>query len=42
MSIEGRPLIFANGLILNRPAPHDPTIYPSDHFGLAARLKLCT
>jgi endonuclease/exonuclease/phosphatase family metal-dependent hydrolase len=28
-------------VILNRSAPHDPTLYPSDHFGLAARLKLC-
>ncbi len=27
---------------LNRPAPHDPTLFPSDHFGLAARLELCT
>lgn len=29
-------------VVLNRPAPHDPTLYPSDHYGLAARLKLCT
>lgn len=27
-------------VVLNRPAPHDPTLYPSDHFGLAATLQL--
>jgi endonuclease/exonuclease/phosphatase family metal-dependent hydrolase len=28
-------------VILNQPAPHDPTLYPSDHVGLAATLELC-
>jgi endonuclease/exonuclease/phosphatase family metal-dependent hydrolase len=40
--------IFVNGgvrvrdcrVVLNEPAPHDPTLYPSDHFGLAATLEL--
>jgi endonuclease/exonuclease/phosphatase family metal-dependent hydrolase len=27
-------------VVLNRPAPHDATLYPSDHFGLAATLDL--
>jgi endonuclease/exonuclease/phosphatase family metal-dependent hydrolase len=25
--------------VLNQPSPHDPTLYPSDHFGLAASLQ---
>lgn len=28
-------------VILNRPASHDPTLYPSDHLGLAATLEIC-
>lgn len=40
--------IFVNGrirvqdcrVILNQPAPHDPTLYPSDHVGLSATLEL--
>jgi len=27
-------------VVLNQPAPHDPKLYPSDHFGLAATLEL--
>jgi endonuclease/exonuclease/phosphatase family metal-dependent hydrolase len=27
-------------VILDRPSPHDPTLYASDHFGLAATLAL--
>jgi endonuclease/exonuclease/phosphatase family metal-dependent hydrolase len=27
-------------LILNQPSPQDPTLYASDHFGLAATLRL--
>ena len=27
-------------LILNHPAAHSPTLYPSDHFGLMAQLKV--
>jgi hypothetical protein len=26
--------------VLNQPAPHDPTLYPSDHFGVAATVEL--
>ncbi len=28
------------GLFLDRPSPDDPTLYASDHFGLAATLKI--
>ena len=27
-------------LAFDRPAAHDPTLYPSDHRGLSARLKV--
>jgi endonuclease/exonuclease/phosphatase family metal-dependent hydrolase len=27
-------------VILDQPAPHDPTLYPSDHLGLAATLEV--
>jgi endonuclease/exonuclease/phosphatase family metal-dependent hydrolase len=27
-------------VVLNRPAPDDPSLYPSDHFGLAATLEM--
>jgi hypothetical protein len=27
-------------LILTEPAPNDPTLYPSDHFGIAAELEI--
>jgi endonuclease/exonuclease/phosphatase family metal-dependent hydrolase len=27
-------------VILNRPAPYDPTLYPSDHFGLMTELEI--
>lgn len=27
-------------IVLNRPSPHNPKIYPSDHFGLMATLEL--
>ena len=27
-------------LILTEPAPNDPTLYPSDHFGIAAELEV--
>lgn len=29
-------------VVLNDPAPHDPTLYPSDHCGLAATLTVGT
>lgn len=28
------------GVILDRPSPHDPTLYASDHLGLAATLEI--
>ena len=28
------------GLAFDRPAPTDPTLYPSDHFGLAAHVRI--
>jgi endonuclease/exonuclease/phosphatase family metal-dependent hydrolase len=27
-------------VVLNQPAPNDPTLYPSDHVGLCATLSL--
>jgi endonuclease/exonuclease/phosphatase family metal-dependent hydrolase len=27
-------------LVFDRPAPDDPTLYPSDHLGVAARLEI--
>jgi hypothetical protein len=27
-------------VILDRPSPDDPTLYPSDHLGLAATLEM--
>ncbi|MEK9162987.1 MAG: endonuclease/exonuclease/phosphatase family protein [Chloroflexota bacterium] len=32
--------VKACDVVLNKPAPHDPTLYPSDHFGLMAELIL--
>jgi endonuclease/exonuclease/phosphatase family metal-dependent hydrolase len=32
--------VKACDVVLNKPAPHDPTLYPSDHFGLMATLEL--
>jgi len=32
--------VKACDVVLNRPAPHDPTLYPSDHFGLMATLEV--
>jgi endonuclease/exonuclease/phosphatase family metal-dependent hydrolase len=29
-------------VILNRPAPDDPSLYPSDHYGLAATLEIAS
>ena len=35
----GRPSpVLEARLAFHSPAEHDPTLYPSDHFGLAARL----
>ena len=32
--------VNACNVVLNKPAPYDPTLYPSDHFGLMADLTL--
>lgn len=32
--------VKACDVVLNKPAPHDPTLYPSDHFGLTATLEI--
>jgi endonuclease/exonuclease/phosphatase family metal-dependent hydrolase len=38
---EGAPgSVLDASLAFNAPASHDPTLYPSDHFGLRARLRL--
>jgi hypothetical protein len=33
-------LIFAGPLAWDRPAVDDPTLYPTDHLGLTARLEI--
>lgn len=35
-----RVRVIDSAVVLNRPAPHDATLYPSDHFGLAATLDI--
>jgi endonuclease/exonuclease/phosphatase family metal-dependent hydrolase len=37
--VNQRVRVAACQVVLNRPAPDDPSIYPSDHFGLAADLE---
>jgi len=36
--VRGSVAVESCGLAFERPAPDDPTLYPSDHFGLAAVL----
>ena len=38
--VSERVRVIDCAVVLNRPAPHDPKLYPSDHFGLAATLQL--
>lgn len=38
--ISERIRVIDCNVALNRPAPHDSTLYPSDHFGLAATLDI--
>jgi len=38
--VRGAVRVVSAGLVFDRPAVHDPTLYPSDHFGLAARLEI--
>lgn len=38
--VDRRITVLDSKLVLNRPDPQDPKIYPSDHFGLSATLEL--
>jgi endonuclease/exonuclease/phosphatase family metal-dependent hydrolase len=38
--VRGAARVDAARLVFDRPDPEDPTIYPSDHFGIAARLEI--
>jgi endonuclease/exonuclease/phosphatase family metal-dependent hydrolase len=36
--VAGRARVESSGVVFDRPAVGDPTLLPSDHFGLSARL----
>jgi endonuclease/exonuclease/phosphatase family metal-dependent hydrolase len=38
--VRGTVRVESARLVFDRPDPEDPTIYPSDHFGIAARLEI--
>jgi endonuclease/exonuclease/phosphatase family metal-dependent hydrolase len=38
--VRGRVRVESARLVFDRPAPEDPTLYPSDHVGIAARLEI--
>lgn len=38
--VRGGVRVASAGLAFDRPAPDDPTLYPSDHLGLSAHLEL--
>lgn len=38
--VNDRVQVSSCEVALNHPSPHDPTLYPSDHFGLAATLEI--
>jgi endonuclease/exonuclease/phosphatase family metal-dependent hydrolase len=38
--VNDRVRVLECDMTLNKPAPDDPTIYPSDHFGLTATLEV--
>jgi endonuclease/exonuclease/phosphatase family metal-dependent hydrolase len=38
--VRGSVTVDACALAFDRPAADDPTLYPSDHFGLAARVRI--
>jgi endonuclease/exonuclease/phosphatase family metal-dependent hydrolase len=38
--VRGDVRVEAARLVFDRPAPEDPTLYPSDHLGVAARLLI--
>jgi endonuclease/exonuclease/phosphatase family metal-dependent hydrolase len=38
--VNDRVRVLECDVTLNQPSPSDPTIYPSDHFGLTATLEI--
>jgi endonuclease/exonuclease/phosphatase family metal-dependent hydrolase len=38
--VRGTVRVVSAGLVFDRPAVHDPTLFPSDHFGVHARLEV--
>ena len=38
--VRGAVTVRSAKLEFDRPHPDDPTLYPSDHFGLSARLDV--
>ena len=38
--LRGAVRVESARLVFDRPDPEDPTIYPSDHLGIAARLEI--
>ena len=38
--VSGAIRVVSARLVFDRPDPEDPTLYPSDHFGVAARLEI--
>ena len=38
--LRGAVRVETARLVFDRPDPEDPTLYPSDHLGLATRLEI--
>jgi hypothetical protein len=38
--VRGPVRVLAARVEFDRPDPNDPTLYPSDHFGLSATLEI--
>jgi hypothetical protein len=38
--LRGAICVVSARLAFDRPHPDDPTLYPSDHFGISARLEV--
>jgi endonuclease/exonuclease/phosphatase family metal-dependent hydrolase len=38
--VRGAARVESAGLAFDRPDPEDPTLYPSDHLGISARLEI--
>ena len=38
--VRGAVKVVDARLVFDRPDPEDPTLYPSDHLGLAAHLEI--